>query len=213
MGGPHALPRSNACAMRRRPARGRLCRRRAEAARRSSGHPLAASGRCWHVLSRRPARFFASEAAGRRPAAGRAVIVCACTRSSRCLRVIARPMSKVSGRLYAASFARSRSPHAPDPALSGSCSTGATSMKAGQQTSSRRTVGCSRPIRHQHAFVRWSPRSRPASRNRRTRPAARARSVRRGTIRTEIPPRLRSFDCASVRDRYLSARRHCRARA
>ena len=152
---------------------------RCQSRRRSSGHLLAASGTCWDALSRRPARFFASEAAGHRPAAGQAVIVCACTRSSPCLRVIARPMSKVSERLYAASFARSRSPHAPDPALYGSCSTGATSTKAGPQTSSRRTVGCSRPIRHQHAFVRCSPRSRPASRNSRTRPAARA--GRRGT--------------------------------
>ena len=83
---------------------------RCQSRRRSSGHLLAASGTCWDALSRRPARFFASEAAGHRPAAGQAVIVCACTRSSPCLRVIARPMSKVSERLYAASFARSRSP-------------------------------------------------------------------------------------------------------
>ena len=160
---------ASACSWSVRPVR---CR----SPRQNSGHLLAVSERCWHVLSRRPGRFFVSEAAGRRLAAGRAVIACACTRSSRCLRVIARPMSKVSGRSYAASFARSRSPHAPGPTLSGSCPTGATSTKAGQQTSSRRTVGCSRPIRHQHAFVRWSPRSRPASRNRRTRPAVRAGS-------------------------------------
>ena len=153
---------------------------RCQSRRRSSGHPLAASGNAGRPLA--PPRQVLCVGTGG-PSA------CRWTSGHRVrlyseFTVFARYRQAYVegvGRLYAASFAPSRSPHAPDPALYGSCSTGATSTKAGPQTSSRRTEGCSRPIRHQHAFVRSSPRSRPASPNRRTRPAAWA--GRRGTAR------------------------------
>ena len=117
------------------------------------------------VISLRSARCFVSEAAAQRPAAGRAVIVRASIRSSRCSRANRqRQCRRCRDRCSPALFARSRSPHAPDPASSGIVSPlRATSTQAGQPTSSWRTRQAARdPRDYELTSARSSLRLRPA---------------------------------------------------
>ena len=96
------------------------------------------------------------------------------------------------GRTSAASFARGRSPHAAASASSLSGATAETNTSAGPPTTSCRQLASSssHPMPLRHAFAQSLRRSRPASRNSRTQPTARAGSRR--------SPRLNALGCASV---------------